>query len=292
MLRCGGIELKISSLPHGCVGTTPDRMHVLKWFGVAASRGLDGVEIMDGWVMEGLMRRIDGSLMEHIERKLSELPLEVSAFINHGPYIYPSAKMNRLGLDKARFFMDWARVLGTKIFRVTTALMDGATMPNSEAIDTFADMIGELLPYAAERGMVIALEEHLGLAATVAKMEPILEKIQDRRFGIAFDMKNTLREGENPLVILEKKNVLDRVLYTHVDNFKYVPSGGRPDVNRVGEFWWGRSVTLQEGEVDIKTLVQGLKRNGYDGWLSVEYGGTNLEHVFESIAWLKSVWTQ
>jgi len=291
IIKIGGDRVRISSLPHGCVGTTPNRMHVLKWFEVAANRGLDGVEVMDNWVMSGLMQGINRDLQKRIEEKLSDLPLEVSAFINHGPYVWSSAKMNKLELDKVKFFMDWASVLDTKIFRVTTAIKGGAIMTNDEARGIFVDMIQECLPYAAEHGLVIALEEHPGFAGTITKIELILDRIRDRRFGVAFDMKNTLREGENPLVILDKKNVLDRVLYTHVDNFKYVPSGGRcPDIEQVGESWWYRSVTLQEGDVDIKTLVQGLKRNGYDGWLSVEYGGTNLEHVFKSIEWLKSVW--
>jgi sugar phosphate isomerase/epimerase len=140
-------------------------------------------------------------------------------------------------------------------------------------------VIKELLPYAKERDLVIVLEEHPGFAGTIVKMEKILELIPDKTFGIAFDMKNTLREGENPLVILDKKEVLDRVLYTHVDNFLYKEDGS-----------WERSVTIDKGYVDIRKLINGLKKNGYDGWLSIEYGGNNIEHVFNSIEWLKKNW--
>ena len=272
--------MKISSLPHHCVGRIEDGlMDVLDWFGVAQRRGLDGAEVMDLWVVKGLMDQVDRSYMDGIQARLSELPLEASAFINHGPHVWPSPDKNARELDKAHFLMDWSADLGTTIFRVTTGVPDPeASISDDEAIDVFGGMIEELLGHAEELDMVIALEEHPGFAGTVAKMEKILERIPDRRFGIAYDMKNTLREGETPLAILDTKTVLDRVLYTHVDNFRATDSG------------WDRSVRLDEGEVDIQRIVRGLKANGYDGWLSLEYGGTNFEHVFESIEWLRSVW--
>ena len=272
--------MKFSSLPHHCVGRVDDGlMDVLQWFEIAQRRGLDGVEVMDLWVMKGLMEIIDRPFMAEIQEQLSHLALEVSAFINHGPHVWASPDKNKRELDKARFFMDWSAELGTQVFRVTTGVPDPeTTISDDEAIDVFCDMITGLLEHAEALGLVIALEEHPGFAGTVAKMERLLARVPDRRFGIAYDMKNTLREGEEPTVILERKDVLDRVLYTHVDNFRDTESG------------WDRSVTLDAGEVDIRTIVRGLKANGYDGWLSVEYGGTELEHVFQSIEWLRSVW--
>ncbi len=283
--------MKISSLPHGCVGIKEYQIPILEWFDIAVKWGLDGVEVMDLWVMEGLMQKINADLQKRIEEKLSDLPLEVSAFINHGPHVWPTEKMNRLEIEKVKFFMNWAASLGTRIFRITTAVKGGSAMKEDEAIETFVNMINECLPYAADRNLVIALEEHPGFAGTITKIERILERIPDQRFGVAFDMKNTLREGEDPSIILKKKNVLDRVLYTHIDNFRYAPPDRRGrGIHRVGESWWDRSVPIQDGVIDIKSLILGLKRNGYDGWLSVEYGGTDLNHVYKSIKWLRKVW--
>ena len=272
--------MKISSLPHHCVGRVDDGlMDVLQWFEIAQRRGLDGVEVMDLWVMKGLMERIDLPLMAEIREQLSHVALEVSAFINHGPHVWPSPEKNKRELDKARLLMDWSAELGTQVFRVTTGARDpDVIITDDKVIDVFCDMIAGLLEHADALGLVIALEEHPGFAGTVAKMERLLARIPDRRFGIAYDMKNTMREGEEPTVILARQDVLDRVLYTHVDNY------------RDTAFGWDRSVTLDSGEVDIRRIVQGLKANGYDGWLSVEYGGTELEHVFQSIEWLRSVW--
>jgi len=274
------VSMQISSLPHGCVGVGPERpIQVLDWFGLAADHGLDGVEVMDNWVMRGVMESTDHALMDAIGARLAALPLHVSAFINHGPHVWDSEEINRRELDKARLFMDWAVALGTRIFRVTTAVRpEGANIPDAQAMVTFAGMIETLLPEAEQRGLVIGLEEHPGFAGTTRKMAALLEHIPDRRFGIAYDMKNTLREGEAPTDLFLYPGVLDRVLYTHVDNFKQTPSG------------WDRSVTLDAGVVDIRRMVLGLRAHGYDGWLSVEYGGKDLEQVFKSIAWLRGVW--
>ena len=288
--------MKISSLPHGCVGIDESRpIGVLDWFDIAAVWGLNGVEIMDQWVtgdsISAERETWNRPFMSDVQRKLSDLPLEVSAFINHGPYVWPSAQQNEKDLDRVRFFMDWAAELG-KIFRVTTGVgtkvfkgLPGYAAPKTHIPDlettrVFSEMVDILLPYAKARGLVIALEEHLGFAGTVAKMEKILGLIADPGFGIAFDMKNTLREGEDPAVILEKKNFMDRILYTHVDNFRNTASG------------WDRSVSIDRGEVDIRRLVLGLKANGYDGWLSVEYGGKQMNHVLHSARWLRSVWNE
>lgn len=272
--------MKISSLPWGCVGRKEARpITILDWLDMAAGR-LDGVEIMDQWFMPGApMEDVDRALMAGVQRRLGELPLEVSAFINHGPHVWKDERRNRIEIDKVRFFMDWARELRTKVFRVTTALADPKEgLTEAEGRERFCGMIDLLLPEAKARGMVIGLEEHVGLAGTVAKIEPILARLPDPAFGFAFDMKNTLREGESPLVILEKPRVMDRVLYVHVDNFRPTPAG------------WERSVTVDAGEVDIRRLVLGLKAHGYDGWLSIEYGGTRVEQVFHSVEWLRALW--
>ena len=127
---------------------------------------------------------------------------------------------------------------------------------------------------------MIAIEEHPGFAGTVAKLEPLLECIPDPAFGVAFDTKNTMREGEDPLVLLSRPAVLDRVLYTHVDNFRQTPSG------------WDRSLPAFAGDVDVERLLLGLRSHGYDGWLSVEYGGKEIGHVFQSVEWLRRLWAR
>ncbi len=270
--------MRLSSLPHGVVGKKGEKpLDLADWFETASQWGLDGVELMDRWVMDGLMGSTDRDLMSRIEDELDERGLQVSAVINHGPYVWPDRKRCSLEMKKARFFLEWADSLGTDILRVTTgAMVPGVS--DDEGRRIFVDYIGELLPDARRRGISIALEEHPGFAATVEKVERILEAIPDPGFGFAFDMKNTMREGENPLVILDRKHVLDRVIYTHVDNYRQTESG------------WNRSVTLAEGEIDIRSLVLGLRSNGYDGWLSVEYGGENLDQLLSSIEWLRSIW--
>ncbi|HRU05209.1 MAG TPA: sugar phosphate isomerase/epimerase [Candidatus Brocadiia bacterium] len=260
----------------------PDQrpVSVFDWLDMAVSRGLNGVEIMDQWFMPGeAMGFTDHAFMDAVRRRLADLPLEVSAFINHGPFVWRDEPRRRAELDKVRFFMDWAAGLRSRVFRVTTAIGDPASgLTEADAREVFCGMIEQLLPQAKARGMVIGLEEHVGLAATIAKLEPIFHRVPDRAFGFAFDMKNTMRENEDPVVILDKPDVLDRVLYTHVDNYRATPNG------------WERSIPAQAGEVDVCRLVLGLKAHGYDGWLSVEYGGTNIEHVFQTVEWLRSIW--
>ncbi len=268
--------MKISCLPHGCLGE--GGLELVEWFRKASEWGLDGVEVMDRWVMEGLMGPTNHGLMESIEGELDRLGLEVSAVINHGPYVWESDEPNSLEMRKARFFLRWACRLDADILRVTTGVREASEIADVRARSVFGGYIRELLPLARDRGIRIALEEHPGFAGTVKKLGPILRDIPDPNFGLAFDTKNTMREGEDPLVILDREDVLDRVIYTHIDN--YFP----------GNRGWNRSVTLDQGWVDIAALVEGLHGHGYDGWLSVEYGGNDLEQVHYSIEWLRSIW--
>ena len=92
--------MKISSLPHGCVGNEREApLSVLQWFDTAARRDLDGVEVMDHWVMQGLMTSVNRPLMTDIQNALSASPLDVSAFINHGPHVWPAPEKNILEVD-------------------------------------------------------------------------------------------------------------------------------------------------------------------------------------------------
>jgi sugar phosphate isomerase/epimerase len=67
---------------------------------------------------------------------------------------------------------------------------------------------------------------------------------------------------------LKKPIVLDRIVYTHLDNFRRLPTGRmQRGVQPVDNVWWDRSVTLSDGFVDIATLVRGLKQHGYRNFL-------------------------
>ena len=215
--------MKISSLPHGCVGMKKEKpLDVPGWFDVAARRNPGGVEVMDQWVMEGLLEHVDRSLMADIQKGLASQPLEASALINHGPHVWPSSKKNDRETDKAKSFMDWAAELGAQIFRVTIAVLDPeARFSESEVRRIFCEMIEKLLPHAKARGLSIGLEEHPGFAGTVAKMQKDTGTHFGSQFWHCFRYEEHLERGPESFVNLEAKGRFEPgSIYAHADNFR------------------------------------------------------------------------
>lgn len=161
------------------------------------------------------------------------------------------------------------------------------------------ECISELLDFAAQRNVVLALENHYKdnywqhpeFAQKSDVFLEIVSRIDSPWFGVQFDPSNTILAGEDPLALLER--VKHRVATMHASDRFLLPGHAVEELRRV-EDSLGYASILSHGVVgkgmnDYPRIFAILREVGYDGWISIEDGLNGLEEIRASAEFLRGM---
>jgi sugar phosphate isomerase/epimerase len=139
--------------------------------------------------------------------------------------------------------------------------------------DAYYEMISEAAPYAQEKGVVIVLKPHGGIALTARDTIAVCERIGHPAFRICYDPGNLIfyNKGKEDLFKdLEEIAALSEVVIIK----DCVVEDGVPDVK----------ITPGEGLVDFDRILECFAKSGFDGSLYVEcVGGSDLDTIDQNL---------
>ncbi len=144
----------------------------------AADMGFDGVEIL-----HIQMGSEDNAHLQMLKRKAIESGLDLMGFSTHQGFVSPDAGTRQENVDRTKRQIDIASALGIPTMRINTGRwgtsesfdvlmanrgieppLEGYT--DEEAFEWVIDAIGSCIDHAAEKGVVLGLENHWGLGRT------------------------------------------------------------------------------------------------------------------------------
>lgn len=171
-----------------------------------------------------------------------------------------------------------ARRIGASVMRIVGG--SRRTRPASFAIHKrqLVGMLKKLLGPAQEHGVVMAMENHIDL--TSDEIVDVVQTVDSPWLGICFDTGNNLRMQEDPLVAAAKLAPWARA--THIKDI-----GVRPGDPKQFAFW--PSVPLGKGLVDLRRIIELLRRARYKGLLAIEVDYLDPDHGEEDRAVTASV---
>jgi sugar phosphate isomerase/epimerase len=153
------------------------------------------------------------------------------------------------------------------------------------------------LPYAAEKKVVLALENHYKdnywqYPEFAQKRDVFLEivnQIDSPWFGVQYDPSNAIVAGEDPLELLE--SVKRRVVTMHASDRFLKPGHTLEELRRI-EDSVGYAAILSHGVIgqglnDYPRIFRLLREVGYQGWISIEDGLNGLEEIRASAEFLR-----
>jgi len=159
------------------------------------------------------------------------------------------------------------------------------------------ECIRELLDHAAEKRVVLAMENHYKdnywrhpeFAQKRDIYLEILNQIQSPWFGAQYDPSNALLAGEDPIELLEM--VKHRVVTVHASD-RYLKPGHTLEELQSVEDSVGYAAILSHGVVgkglnDYPRIFGILRQAGYQGWVSIEDGVNGLEEIRASAEFLR-----
>ena len=249
---------------------------------LAKESGYDGLDMMSYHF------EIDGGEAKKI---LDKYGITLSAVDMIMPFANASAEEKyQVMLSRAKAMIDKTAEAGCKtmlLMPTVYALDEGVT--TEQAFRNFTRGLRDCVAYGKEKGVVInteTLETTSVSYCTIGDMERIFNAVPGLKY--THDTGNPVVGLEDPIETYERFR--DKVVTVHFKEYGYVEGGERSHVCRNGKIV--DNVPFGEGIIDFRTHLKLLKRDGYDGYITLE--GTVaapdcIEGVKNSVAYFKDM---
>lgn len=189
----------------------------------------------------------DEFLME-VKQRTFHAGLDISGTAIGNDFCVAEGEKRDFELQMARLWIDYAAAIGAPVIRIFAGKVPKGDT-EAAALDRCVAGINESLQYAAQKGVVLALENHGGITATPEQLLAIVERVDDSPwFGVNFDSGNF--HTADPYADLEK-------IAPYAVNAQLKVS-----IHPEGK---------ETERADMGRLVQMLKDVGYRGYIVLEY---------------------
>ncbi|MCA9130357.1 MAG: TIM barrel protein [Planctomycetales bacterium] len=266
-------------------------MAVSQWIALASTLGVQGLE----WYA-GFLEMQDRANWPLFRNQVEDRGMVIPMVCCSPDFTHPDQSFREQEIAKQKGWIDMTHALGGSYCRVLSG-QRRPVLTIDEGIQLAAEAIQECLPYAAERGVTLIIENHYKddfweYPEFAQKMDvfcKLIAKIDHPNFGVNYDPSNTYLAGEDPLELL--KRVSHRVVTMHASD-RFLIEGTIDDLRREEGGSTGYAKRLSHGEIgkglnDYDAIFAELKRVGFDGWVSIEDGMEGIEQLGRSVAFLK-----
>lgn len=270
-------------MPMSClpVSLYPDlsagRRSLADWFRFAAELGLDGADIS----VAHLPGR-DAAALTPLRRQAEDAGVAIPMMVTYTDFTHPDPTTRARQVDELRSCIEAATHLGVGHLRVTAG-QNHPDVLREEGIAWACAGLTACLAEADAAGVTLCYENHtIGYGWTHYDFSlpadiflEIVRHTEGSGLRLLFDTANNLVNGEDPLPVLEA--VIDRVAVVHA-----------ADMARKGHF---EPTVVGSGVSPLAAIFRRLRRQGFDGWLSVEEGSKTGETGFRrAIPTVRALW--
>lgn len=236
---------------------------------IAKDLKMDGIELWSGHI-DGFLEK--ERTLDDLADTLKEYGLECVVIAPYLNLIDKNVQAENLSL--ARKCIAYAEALHCPVVRVFLGDKGSAEVTKDEWMCCF-DALRVLGEEAQKAGVLLGIEAHYYHPSdTIHSILRILCAVQNPAVGLIFDGFNFYPSGLEMMDAYEKLKKYS--IHYHMKNLKWAPH---------------ICVPLDEGDVDFLPLVNALKLDGYDGYVSFEYFGDNApELIRKSKEWFCKVY--
>lgn len=273
-------------------------LSLFDWIALAATLGVQGVELYPGFFTS-----FDRAYLRAVRDALRRHGLLMPMLCASPDFTQPAAAARRAAVEQHKRLIDLVAYFDAPAPR-TCRVLSGQRRPEVSEDDGVAmvvECIEQLIPYAAERGVILAMENHYKdnywtypeFAQHLAVFRRIVDAINSPQFGVNYDPSNAILAGEDPLAVLDA--VKQRVVSMHASDRGLLPGYTVADL-RAQEEGVGYAAILRHGEIgtglnDYPTIFRTLRAVGFDGWISIEDGMNGLPEIRRSAGFIGRAWS-
>jgi sugar phosphate isomerase/epimerase len=267
-------------------------MKLAEWFQLATTLDIDGLEFYAGF-----LEMADKANWPGFREQVEDLGMSIPMLCCSPDFTHPDAGFREIEIAKQKRWIDMTHTLGGGYCRV----LSGQRRPElsiSEGVRLAADSIYACLPFAAERGVTLILENHYKddfweypeFAQAMDVFCDLVAAIDHPNFGVNYDPSNAFLAGDDPLELL--KRVSSRVVTMHASD-RFLLEGTLEDLRREEGGALGYAKRLSHGEIgkglnDYDAIFTELKSQGFDSWISIEDGVDGIDQLRRSADFLRT----
>lgn len=245
-------------------GMIKENLSLTDKFKLVRDLGFQGVE---------LNSPVDFPIAEILEAKEKsgiELPSVVNKDHWSFPLSDPDPEVRKKCIQSVATSLHDVKALGGDTVLVVPGVVN-EKVSYEQAYITSQQAIRELIPYAEETGMQIALENVWNnFLISPIEAKRYVDEINHPLVGWYFDIGNVLRYGWPEHWIRTLKH---RIMKLHIKEFS------RELMNSKG-LWEGFKVDLLKGDNNWPVVMQAIREIGHNGgWLTAEVSGGDREHL-------------
>jgi sugar phosphate isomerase/epimerase len=273
------------------------RMSLFQWLDLAASLGVEGVELYPRF-----FESMGKPYLDRVRWILKDNGLQMPMLCHSPDFTRPEASWRQVEVEDTRRMIALTAELGGEFCRVLSG-QDRPGLDAGEAQRWVVDCLTALLPEAENQGVVLVLENHYkdGLwiypefAQSHARYLAILDAVPSPWLQVQYDPSNAIVAGEDQYALLER--VLPRVATVQASD-RYLEGGTVEDLRRLAaDATHGYAPFLRHGVIgrgmnDYDRIFSTLAGGGFDGWISIEDGDgetvdQGMANLRESVAFLR-----
>jgi sugar phosphate isomerase/epimerase len=274
------------------------RMSLFQWLDLAASLGIDGVELYPRF-----FESLGKPYVDRVRWILKDNGLRMPMMCHSPDFTRTDSGRREVEIEETRRMIALTAELGGGFCRVLSGQNRPGLDPD-EAHTWVVDCITALLPEAERHGVVLVLENHYkdGLwlypefAQSHARYLAILDAVDSPWLKVQYDPSNAIVAGEDQYSLLER--VLPRVATVQASD-RYLEGGSVEELQRLSaDATHGYAPFLKHGVIghglnDYDRIFSTLARGGFDGWISIEDGegetiDRGMQNLRESVSFLRA----
>ncbi len=169
----------------------PPRMDLFDYVNMAADMGLDAVEPTSYYFPPN----VTTDYLHRLKQHAFVLGLDISGTAIGNNFCLPPGAKRDEQLALTRTWIDRAAELDAPVIRIFAGNVPKG-VSEDQAVAWAIEGIKESLPYAASKGVTLALENHGGITATPAQILKLVKAVDGPNFGVNLDTGNF--HGEDP----------------------------------------------------------------------------------------------
>ena len=209
---------------------------------LAAGMNLDAVEPTAYYFAE-----TSQEYLAHLKGKCSRLGLDISGTAVGNNFCTINPSKLREEIQSVKNWVEHASRLGAKTIRIFAGAVDKSDT-EEKARARCVEAIQEACDYAAKFGIILALENHGGLVATIDQMLAVVQAVKHDWFGVNWDTGNFI--SADPYADLTRL-----APYAVTVQIK-------SEIQRTGK---------KKEDADLKRLIDILRAADYRGYVALEY---------------------
>jgi sugar phosphate isomerase/epimerase len=166
-------------------GKKSPKLDLFDFVNLAADMALDGVEPTSYY----FPRDVTSDYLDRLKLHAFSLGLDISGTAVGNNFCLPPGPKRDEQITLVERWIDNAAELDAPVIRIFAGnVAKGST--EEQAVGWAIDGIKSVLPYAAKKGIVLALENHGGITATPAQIMKLVSAIDSPNFGVNLDTGN------------------------------------------------------------------------------------------------------